>query len=70
MTKVISLFGATLFFFASVFPWMFSNFPKTPSGQKVDMTKFTMTWNDEFDGDTLDRTKWDTHDWLKMRKGG
>ena len=70
MTKVISFFGSILFAFASMFPFLFSNFPKTPSGQKVDMTKFEMTWNDEFDGDTLDRTKWDTHDWLKMRKGG
>ncbi len=70
MTKVISFFGSILFFFASMFPFLFSNFPKTPSGQKVDMTKFELTWKDEFDGDTLDRTKWDTHDWLKMRKGG
>ena len=70
MTRVISLFGSIVFFFASLFPWMFNQFPKKPSGPAVDMSKFEMTWNDEFDGDTLDRTKWDTHDWLKVRKGG
>ncbi|MCL1910306.1 MAG: family 16 glycosylhydrolase, partial [Kiritimatiellaeota bacterium] len=32
--------------------------PKNPA--KIDLSKFKLVWSDEFDGDTLDRTKWDT----------
>ena len=32
--------------------------PKTPNGQKLDLSKFELTWSDEFDGTELDRGKW------------
>lgn len=35
--------------------------PMPPAGQTLDLDKFTLTWSDEFDGDSLDRTKWSGH---------
>ena len=70
MSKIISWFGSILFAFASLFPWMFTNFPKTPSGQKVDMSKFELTWQDEFDGNSVDSSKWIYPWWITERKGG
>ncbi|MCQ2462690.1 MAG: glycoside hydrolase family 16 protein [Clostridia bacterium] len=42
----------------------------TPSGQKLDLDKFELTWSDEFNGDKIDSTKWATEWWVTMRKGG
>ena len=36
----------------------------------VDMSQFTLVWSDEFDGDTLDKSKWGFEWWVTMRKGG
>ncbi|MBQ7596831.1 MAG: glycoside hydrolase family 16 protein, partial [Clostridia bacterium] len=36
----------------------------------VDMSKFTLTWSDEFDGDSVDSSKWAPDWWVTMRKGG
>jgi beta-glucanase (GH16 family) len=33
--------------------------PTIPHGRELDMSKFELTWSDEFDGDKLDLTKWD-----------
>ena len=44
--------------------------PRVPQGQTLDLSQFTMTWHDEFDGDTLDKTKWGNSWWETMRKGG
>ena len=35
--------------------------PTIPHGRELDMSKFELTWSDEFDGDKLDLTKWDGH---------
>jgi len=32
--------------------------PRKPKGQRLDLSKFELTWSDEFDGDRLDRSKW------------
>lgn len=40
---------------------LFFEYPVTPRGQLLDMSKFYMTFSDEFDGDTLDETKWEGH---------
>jgi len=32
--------------------------PRWPKGQTLDLSKFELTWSDEFDGDSLDRGKW------------
>jgi len=36
----------------------------------IDMSRFTLTWSDEFEGDSLDRTKWGVDWWTIERKGG
>lgn len=70
MTKILSVFGSIFFFFASLFPWAFDNFPKKPSGQEIDLDKFVLTFSDEFDGDEIDRSKWIDPYWITERKGG
>jgi len=35
--------------------------PVTPCGPRLDLDCFTLTWQEEFDGDSLDRTKWGGH---------
>ena len=46
------------------------NLPQLPHGQTLDMDKFELVWQDEFDGDALDRTKWGCEWWVTERKGG
>lgn len=43
---------------------------KLPSEETVDMSKFELVWNDEFDGDSLDMSKWGYEWWVTERKGG
>ena len=38
--------------------------------KKIDLSQFTLVWNDEFDGDKLDRSKWGFEWWITARKGG
>ena len=35
--------------------------PSVPTGQKLDLSKFELTWSDEFEGDSLDMDKWGGH---------
>ncbi len=35
--------------------------PVTPKGQPLDLNKFELTWQDEFDGSSLDLNKWEGH---------
>jgi len=35
-----------------------ARFPRKPKGQKLDLSKFQLTWSDEFDGNALDRETW------------
>lgn len=51
-------------------PHMFG-LPAVPSGQELNLDeRFVLTWSDEFDGDELDRSVWQTEWWVTMRKGG
>lgn len=52
----LSIFLAIASFFCEIF-----GMPALPHGKIVDMDKFELVWSDEFDGDTLDETKWDDH---------
>ena len=70
MNKIIAFIGSIIFAIASIFPWAFNDFPKKPSGLKIDLTKFELTWSDEFDGDEIDETKWIDPWWISERKGG
>ena len=38
--------------------------------REIDLNDFELVWADEFDGDSLDRTKWSTQDTTELRRGG
>lgn len=40
------------------------------SDKEIDMERFELVWNDEFEGDRLDKSKWGTSWWITERKGG
>ena len=48
----------------------FFGLPQKVSDRQLDMSKFTMTWNDEFDGDSIDGSKWGSEWWVVKRNGG
>ena len=48
----------------------FFGLPQKISDRQIDMSKFTLTWNDEFDGDEIDSSKWGPEWWVVKRKGG
>ena len=35
--------------------------PHRPKGQRLDLSRFELTWSDEFEGDSLDRNTWPGH---------
>lgn len=53
-------FIAILAFFELIGSSVF-DLPRTPLGEEIDMSKFTLTWSDEFDGNELDPSKWHGH---------
>lgn len=76
MTKFAQFFVSIALAIASFFCNIFG-LPTYPHGKQVDMNKFELVWADEFDGDTVDSTKWGCHgDWAAdstgsyVRKGG
>ncbi len=70
MSRIISFFGSIVFFFASIFSFAISDFPKKPNGEKLDLSKFSLVWEDEFNGNTLDGDKWIFPEWITERNGG
>ncbi len=70
MTKIISFIGSIVYFFASLFPWAIYKCPQKPSGQQLDISKFELTWSDEFDGTEINGDNWIDPWWVSMRKGG
>ena len=42
---------------------LWAGYPAIPAGQRLDLDKFTLTWQDEFDGTQLDSEKWRGHFW-------
>ena len=48
--------------------------PGYPVGEKINLDDYELVWSDEFDGDSLDTTKWDKAWWkpvsVDVRKGG
>ncbi|MGN1348101.1 MAG: family 16 glycosylhydrolase [Acutalibacteraceae bacterium] len=55
-TNIISMIMSALIFVGSII-----GIPSMPKGNKVDMSKFELTFSDEFNGKKLDRTKWTPH---------
>lgn len=43
--------------------------PREATNREVDMSKFELTFEDDFSSDELDRTKWRSHH-VGMRRGG
>lgn len=43
---------------------------RLPKGKTIDLDDFTLVWNDEFNEDSLDKSKWGFEWWVTMRKGG
>lgn len=61
-------------FIMSAISFVFGIFGLPMNKQNVDMDKFVLVWSDEFDGDSLDSTKWQplhgNTERAVMRKGG
>ncbi len=66
---IISVFLCIISLFLSL-----AGRPTIPHGKQVDMSKFELTWADEFDGDSLDLSKWSGHNYANgatvIRRGG
>lgn len=54
---VISIILAIISFFTSTI----GGGPLIPHGKEIDISEYEITWQDEFDGDSLDFSKWDGH---------
>lgn len=69
MNRILSLIIALLTLLSPALPQKLT-LGKLPGDATVDMSRFELVWNDEFDGDKLDTTKWGYTWWETMRKGG
>lgn len=49
---------------------LFFNMPQPPRGQRINLDEWTLSWSDEFDGDSLDTTKWNNPYDNVARRGG
>lgn len=68
--KIIRALVAFLMLISPALPQKLS-LPAIPSGQDLNLdSRFELVWQDEFDGDSLDRTKWSYPWWETERKGG
>ncbi|MCR5150350.1 MAG: glycoside hydrolase family 16 protein [Clostridiales bacterium] len=69
MGRVLSVFLAAL-----TAVMTFLGLPGFTGSEEVDMNKFVLTWSDEFDGNSVDTTKWRGGWWpatpTSVRKGG
>ncbi len=41
-----------------------------PDKTAIDLDNFTLVWSDEFDGDEVDKSKWQTQETTEIRRGG
>lgn len=70
LAKIIRALVAVLMVISPALPQKLS-LPAIPSGQDLDLeSRFELVWEDEFEGDTLDTTKWSYPWWETERKGG
>ena len=76
MTKLISILVSFLMFISPELPALL-DLPYIPSGQELNLEeRFELVQEDDFNGDSLDTTKWndnqsvDTLHWGPIRKGG
>lgn len=76
LTRIIRLLVSVLMMIHPNLPHLL-DLPAIPSGQDLALEeRFELVWQDEFDGDSLDTSKWDdnqsidTLHWGPIRKGG
>ncbi len=69
LKKIISALVSFLMFISPSAPGFFG-LPQKISDKEIDMSKFTLTWSDEFDGSEIDGSKWGSEWWVVKRKGG
>lgn len=69
LKPIISLLISVIMLFNTPAPSKFG-LPVKKDGNRVDMSKFDLTWSDEFDGDKVDPKKWEYEWWVTERKGG
>lgn len=68
--KLFRTLVALLMMISPTLPHMFG-FPAIPSGQNLELDeRFELVWSDEFEGNSLDRSVWNTEWWVTERKGG
>ena len=69
LKSFVSFLISFLMLFNSTAPGAFS-LGRHPKGKTIDLSQFTLVWSDEFNGDSLDMTKWGYEWWVTERKGG
>lgn len=69
MKTIIKSIIAVLMMISAALPEMLS-LGKLPEGKTIDLNEFELVWSDEFDGDKLDKSKWNYNWWETQRKGG
>ncbi len=69
-TRLMRIFVAVLMAISPSLPHLL-DIPAIPKGQKLGLEeRFELVWSDEFDGNSLDMTKWNYNWWETQRKGG
>ena len=70
LSKMIRILVSVLMAISPSLPGVFS-LPAIPQGQNLELdSRFELVWSDEFDGNSLDKTKWQYNWWETERKGG
>lgn len=69
MKTILKSLIAVLMMISAALPEMLS-LGKLPQGKTISLDEFELVWSDEFDGDSLDKSKWEYNWWETQRKGG
>ena len=69
LKKLLSAVLAVGMFFSSVAGAIRTGDPSY-GRKKIDLSDFELVWQDEFEGDKLDKSKWAYEWWITERKGG
>ena len=69
MKRIVSALISFLMLFSAAAPHTFG-LPQKVGKNEIDMSKFVLTWQDEFDGTELNKDNWGFEWWVTERKGG
>ncbi len=70
LKSIIRVLITIFMLFNAAWPPVNSSLGRLPKGKQIDLNDFTLVWSDEFDGDSLDMSKWSYEWWVTERKGG